>query len=225
MTDRVMGDAQSVPAEPPAVLDARRECVTPLATLRGPQVDISSARRREVSITDLDALEREVHRIREAIQPGAEGLHVTGNLSVGQILHHLTRTVVGSIDGFGHATAHRVQSPGPFRDAPILGRVLRRIDRQDADALRTLDRRRLLIDPPAPNGPSIAHPEQLAPFVQVWTADAAEWLLAAIARVRSGAQMHHASPTIGPMTHDHWLAFHLRHAQWHLAFVHFGPGI
>ncbi|MBY0311631.1 MAG: DUF1569 domain-containing protein [Phycisphaerales bacterium] len=144
---------------------------------------------------------------------------------MGQILHHLTRTMVGSIDGFGQVSTHRVQSPRPFRDAPILGRVLRRIDRQDAEAMRTLDRRRLLIDALSPNAPSIAHPEQLTPFAQVWTADAAAWLLAAIARLRSGAPMHHDSPTIGPMTHDQWLAFHLRHAQWHLAFVHFGPGI
>ncbi|MBY0311630.1 MAG: hypothetical protein K2W85_06145 [Phycisphaerales bacterium] len=67
MTDRVMGDAQSVPAEPPAVLNARRAFVTPLATLSSPHVDIASARRREVSLPDLDALEREVHLIREAI--------------------------------------------------------------------------------------------------------------------------------------------------------------
>lgn len=225
MTDRVMGDATSVPADPPALLDARRSRISPLSTLRAPAVDISAARRRDVSIPDLEALEREVRAIRDAIQPGAVGLHVTGNWSAGQILHHLSRAIAGALDGFSGAMASRDTPPLPLRQTPILGRVLRRFDRQDADALRSLARRRLLIEAIVPCGPSIAHPEQLAPFAQVWTADAAAWLLAAIARIRDGAPMQHPSPTIGPMTHEQWLAFHLRHAQWHLSFVHEGPGI
>lgn len=210
MTDRVMGDTP----EATAAESAHAEVC--------PKIQPRSASACPRPLLTLDDLEREVVAVRDAIAPGAPGLHVTGQWSAGQILHHLTRTITSSLDGFSHAHACTIGDTLPFRDTPVLGRVLRRIDRQDAEAHRLVLRRQLLVEPLVAGGPSIALAGQVAPFAQVWTNDAAAWLLVVIARLRAGARMTHPSPTIGPLSHEEWLAFHLRHAAWHLSFVRLG---
>ncbi len=240
MSDRVMGGAplassassqlvhalDSAPSTPSASAAARAgnplACAAELARLRSPRVDVTRAPRRALHIPNLDSLTRLVHSLREAVAPGGVGLNVSGNWSVGQILHHLSRTISGSLDGFACVPIRPTEPPGPLRDAPILGRLLRRIDRQDLHAERLLLRRVLLDQPLLPAGPSVALPGQLDPFAQVWTSDASAWLLAVLGRLASGERMRRESPTLGPMTHEQWVAFHLRHAELHLSFVHVG---
>jgi hypothetical protein len=44
-------------------------------------------------------------------------------------------------------------------------------------------------------------------------------LQAAYRRLAAEAPMH-TSPVFGPLTHDQWVKFHLRHAELHLSFFH-----
>jgi hypothetical protein len=45
-----------------------------------------------------------------------------------------------------------------------------------------------------------------------------KYLLNAITRIENGEQMVHPSPVEGPITHEQWCYFHLRHAELHLSY-------
>ena len=76
--------------------------------------------------------------------------------------------------------------------------------------------------PLAPGGPSVAHPGDIDPPMQVWTPDGAAHLRTALNRIRESHPLDKPSPTIGPLTQEEWTTFHFRHAALHLSFILFG---
>jgi hypothetical protein len=187
--------------------------------LNGPWMDPRRAVRRPVRLRSLDELVADAERIGEAARACAEGraagssFRVTGNWSAGQVLEHVARTVERSLDGFRGA---------PSWEAPP-ARGLERITGMPGRSRRAEEvawaRAKLLALEQDPGGPSIGGPGELAPPAMVWTEDALGVLRHAVGRVRAGERMERPSPTIGPLSHEEWLGFHLRHAELHFSFV------
>ena len=152
--------------------------------------------RRAVSYGSLDEVAAEARRIAEAEAAGTA--HALGNWSPGQNLQHLARFMTCSLDGFPQGL------PFPVR---VFGFVLRRVLGK-----------RLFASPPPP-GYQLPKGLAFVPEDEVSAADGARELCDVIERVKRGDAFIPKSPLLGKMTHEQWVALHLRHAELHMSFV------
>ena len=187
-----------------------------LARLTTARVDTRHAERRAVVLATLDDLSREVERVEKAASAEGEGLRVTGNWSVGQIMVHIARLIERSMDGFGALPVSEHPIPGGLRA------IAAKAQRAGDAAGERIARNRMLTTPMHPCGPCAALVGEIDPPVFVWTPDGAAQLRAAVGRVRDKHPMDKPSPTLGRLSGDEWLAIHLRHAELHLSFITLG---
>lgn len=187
-----------------------------LRRLDAPRVDTRRVRRRPLRLSGWADLAAEVGRIEAAARAAGEGsaeFLVLGNWSAGQILQHLGLTIERSMDGF---------RARPSWEAPAASGLARLTGYPARSRIRNLTasaRARLLGVEHDPGGPSTGGDGELEPWAQVWTHDGAALLRRALDRVSAGHRMACPSPTIGPLDHDEWTRFHLRHAELHLSFI------
>ncbi len=187
-----------------------------LARLTTARVDTRHAVRRAVVLARLDDLSREVERVEKAARAEGEGLRVTGNWSVGQIMVHIARLIERSMDGFGALPVSEHPLPGGLRA------IAAKAQRAGDVAAERIARNRMLTTPMQPCGPSAALAGEIDPPMFVWTPDGAAQLRGALGRVRDKHPMDKPSPTLGRLSVDEWLAIHLRHAELHLSFITLG---
>lgn len=151
---------------------------------------------RLVELPTLAALRAEVERLRDCAAAG--NLRRGGNWSLDQCCQHLGRWVGGSVDGFSG------RYPWHYR---LFGRIVRVINWH---WLITLATRPGLNNPPAM--------QSMEPDPDLRMGDGVEYLLRQLSRLESGERMCQPSPVEGPLTHEQWQYFHLRHAELHLGF-------
>jgi hypothetical protein len=160
---------------------------------------VSPARKRERQLRPLDslaALRDEVLRLQQANRAGR--LAAVGNWSLDQCCQHLGRWIEFSIDGF------TFQYPWRYR---LAGRILRVVCWRWLVALA--------LRPGFLNPPTV---KAVEPDAVVADGSGVAYLLRQIDRIEHGGRMIQPSPVEGPITHDQWCYFHLRHAELHLSF-------
>ena len=146
--------------------------------------------RRDLTFRSLDEV------VSDAEQLVADGTTITiGNWPLENLLTHLTMTVNNSIDGFPVTAPWIVRLFGPLIKKSVLK---------------------------APKmNPGIRLPKSAEPIVfpdAISVRDACEGLRRAVARVRT-ERMEADHPAFGPMTHDEWLAVHLKHSELQLSYA------
>src|SRR5262249_26125168 len=139
---------------------------------------------------------QEIDRLNVSRQQGR--LQKGGNWSLDQCCQHLARWIEFSIDGF------------PFK-YPWYLRLIGRLVRVASWHWLVW----MLLRPGFVNPPSARAVE---PDSSVSAGDGVKYLLQQISRIESGERMVQPSPVEGPITHDQWCYFHLRHAELHLSF-------
>lgn len=137
-----------------------------------------------------------MQRLDSARQAG--GLESLGAWSLDRCCQHLGRWIEFSIDGF------------PFR-YPFRYRLLGRLAR--VISWRSLVR---LATRPGFVNPRCA--EAVEPDVAIADGAGVAYLLRQLDRLDAGETMTQPSPVEGPISHDQWWYFHLRHAELHLRF-------
>lgn len=159
---------------------------------------VDTARIAEVRVLRFEtpgAMWAEVERIVTAERAG--GLKRTGNWSVGQTLGHLAAWIDFAYEGY------------PVRPPLVLRWVLRPFKKRFLRG--PLPRGRRI---PGVKGGTLGIEERS-------TEDGLARLRAAWSRLEAGAPAG-PNPIFGRMTHEEWVALHLRHAELHLGFLH--PG-
>jgi hypothetical protein len=119
----------------------------------------------------------------------------SGNWTAAMNVQHITRTIEGSIDGFGFMIPAPVRwLLRPFRHRFLTG--------------------------PMKAGYSIPTrmSDRVAPDPEVTWEQAVADLAAVIDRVERGARMTSPSPLLGSLTHEGWQSLHCRHAELHFGF-------
>ncbi len=163
----------------------------PAATAPTQPVKIKNADRRTLRFEQLEDIRNEAQRL---VQPGT---NQSGNWTAPQAIEHIARTIDWSVNGFPFSL------PLHFR---LLGRLIR-----NSSLKKTL--------PSGFKGP--AHVRALAEADASITAEQALTNLdQALAQAQRPGSMKHASPAIGELTHDEWIALHCRHAELHFSFFH-----
>jgi hypothetical protein len=152
--------------------------------------------RRRLTLASFAALSAEVERLRAA--HGRAELLRAGNWSLDQCCQHLGRWIEFSIDGFPF------QYPWHLR---VLARLMRLVSWR---WLVDLAARPGFVNPP---GVRAVEPDAAIP-----DGEGVRYLLKQLARVQAGERMLQPSPVEGPLTHEQWCYFHLRHAELHLSF-------
>lgn len=157
------------------------------------------AERRPLQLHSIRELEDEVNRIVQSSERGR--VRTTGDWTAGQILQHVGRLLEFSLDGF------------PFR-APWPTRLI-------CTVMKWLSWPLLLrlAFRPGHRLPAAA----LEPSPAVTVGEAAAYLLGQLARVQRGQAMVQPSPFEGHISHAQWVKAHLRHAELHFSFIHYGP--
>jgi hypothetical protein len=129
-------------------------------------------------------------------------VRMLGNLSLSQILAHLSLAIDGSIDGIPAVF------PWPLR---ILGRTVGRL------VLNRTIRRGI---PPGHNlkkgTAKLAFPDHLS------NQESLERLRRAVGRAKK-EQMIAPHPLFGPLKHEQWHQLHLRHSEMHMSFASLDP--
>jgi Protein of unknown function (DUF1569) len=151
--------------------------------------------RRPLRFGTVDDVLRDAEMLAEAARRGT--LRPTGNWSLGQALAHLATWVNMPFDGY------------PEMPSPKWWMRL----------LRPLIRKRL-VNKGFPAGVWIAGVEGGTFGIEPCEVDEGlSRLQLAFGRLAAEVPMQ-TSPVFGPMTHDEWTKFHLRHAELHLSFFH-----
>lgn len=117
-----------------------------------------------------------------------------GNWSLDRLLNHLAVAVASSIDGIPGRAGWFVRLIGPL----LKRRVLRRGMSPGFRLPKKLE--------------AVAFPAGASP------GEALEKLRSAVRRTET-ERMTARHPVFGPLTHEEWTQFHLRHAELHLSFV------
>ncbi len=158
-------------------------------------VDTTAAARRPLRFASPAEVLADLDALEVAQRAGR--LRTTGNWDAGTNFRHLAIPIQRSMDGFEH-------SPVPLW-RKIMGRLILRPIVLRVRAFKhgiRLDRRT----------------EQF-----LWQATAfdegAGMLRAQLQRWIEGTPMTHPHPAFGPMTHEQWTAFHLKHCALHLSFL------
>lgn len=168
------------------------------------RIDTRTAVRRAIVLPTLADLLREIDAVESAARAimagdAHAGVRVTGNWSVGQILQHQAR--------FISCLYH-----GPEADGSLAVRTVRRATRK-----LTLTR---------PMTPGTSLPDEIAdaisPDIVVYTDAGAAELRAQVQRLAHREINPHPHPIYGSLAHEDWIRYHLRHAELHMSFIHFG---
>ena len=156
----------------------------------------TSTGRRSLAIRSIREFRQEVERLNEAHQRGL--LDAVGNWSLDQCCQHLGRWIAFSLDGFPFQYAWHLR---------FAGRLVRLVSWR---WLVSLALRPGFVNPPSAKA--------VEPDALIADGSGVECLLQQIGRIESGGQMMQPSPVEGPITHEQWCYFHLRHADLHLSF-------
>jgi hypothetical protein len=157
---------------------------------------MTQLRRRSLHLASFDDFRQEVVSLNNAGQQG--NLYRAGHWSLDQCCQHLGRWVEFSIDGF------------PFKypwHLRLLGRLVRLVSWRWLVSLALR---------PGFTNPSTV--QAVEPDAIIPGGDGVQFLLRQLARVENGERMEQPSPVEGPITHEQWYYFHLRHAELHLSF-------
>jgi len=123
--------------------------------------------------------------------PGA-----TGNWSAAMNVQHITRTIEGSLDGFGFMVAAPIRwLLRPFRNRMLTNRIKAGYAIPKAMA------------------------DRVAPDPDLTWEHAVADLAAVIDRVERGERMTAPSPLLGSLPHEGWMKLHCRHAELHFGFI------
>ena len=123
----------------------------------------------------------------------------TGNWNPGQIVDHVTKVIVFSLDGFEVPKA-----PLPLR---LIGSLIKNA---------TLNK---------PMKPGVKLPGKFSfmlPGDVAWD-DARRRLAEVVARFDGGERMTRPSPIFGELSHEQWIQLHCRHAEMHFSFLNCDP--
>jgi Protein of unknown function (DUF1569) len=145
--------------------------------------------RRKLHFASLDAMLAEAERLVASPQT-----KMLGNWPLSQLLVHLTLAMNSSIDGISARAPWFIRLLGPVIKRRVLARGMS----------------------PGFKLPASAEAEFFPPAGS--TSDALEKFRAAVDRVKR-ERMTAVHPIMGRITHDEWLALHLRHAELHFGFA------
>src|SRR5262245_43122858 len=157
---------------------------------------MAGSRRRSVTFGSLADVRQEIDRLDAARRRGS--LERRGNWSLDQCCQHLGRWIEFSLDGFPF------QYPWHYR---LVGRILKRVSWRGLVSLA--------LRPGFSNPPGVRAVE---PDAVVAEGAGVTYLLRQVGRSKRGKRMIQPSPVEGPITHEQWCYFHLRHAELHLSF-------
>ncbi len=157
---------------------------------------MAQSQRRSLALGSLDEFRREIVRLDDARNEGT--LNRAGNWSLDQCCQHLGRWIEFSIDGFPF------KYPWRFR---LIGRLIRLASWR---WLVSLAVRPGFLNPPAVKA--------VEPDAIIAEGEGVKYLQRQLARLEQGERMEQPSPVEGPITHEQWCYFHLRHAELHLSF-------
>jgi hypothetical protein len=151
--------------------------------------------RRMLRFSTLDDVLRDAEMLAEAARRGT--LRATGNWTLGQALAHLATWVNMPFDGYPE-----MRPPAPWMRLlrPAISWWL--VNKGFPAGVRIAG---------APGGTFGIEPCEME--------EGLSRLRAAFGRLASEAPTQ-TSPVFGPMTHEEWIKFHLRHAELHLSFFH-----
>ncbi len=160
-------------------------------------VNTKTAPYRKLTFTCLDCLKKELEQAQAAHDAGT--LEQTGNWSPGQIMWHLARFFMFSMDGFDGR-------------APVLVRFI----------MKLMFKKSALGSAPMPAGFKL--PKKAASMVppdDVSFEQGMADLQKQLARLDAGEKMDQPSPILDQLTHDQWMTIQLKHAALHLGFLTF----
>ena len=146
---------------------------------------------RTLALKSLEDLHDEVVRLEETSR--RQRVSHSGTWSLDQCCQHLARWIEFSIDGFAF------KYPWPFR---LLGRIVRVVSWR---WLVTAALRPGFVNPPAARA--------VEPDATLNEGEGVADLLRQLARLENGARTEQPSPVEGPLSHEEWCYFHLRHAE------------
>lgn len=153
--------------------------------------------RRPLRFGRLDDIVRDLEVLNNRVEAGGK-VHASGNWTPGQVVDHVAKMIVFSLDGFP-----------PDAKPTLLVRAILRMLKSSA-----------LIKPMKPGirlkGKMAA---ALGPDPDVTWGQAMTRLRNVTERVRGGERMTHSSPAFGAMAHEEWIQLHCRHAELHLSFL------
>jgi hypothetical protein len=158
--------------------------------------------REALTFRVMSDLRNAVNRLDAARQQGQ--LAKSGNWSLDQCCQHLGKWIEFSFDGFPFRY--------PFRYR-FFGRLVRLVSWQ---WLVHLALRPGFLNPPSAKA--------VEPDSDISRGAGVSYLLQQLDRIDAGERMTQPSPVEGPISHEQWWYFHLRHAELHLSFQHFRHG-
>ena len=157
-------------------------------------INTAKAPRRTLAIASFAELRLELDRIARAHAAGT--LKYTGNFEGGPIFMHLALPIRYAVDGFP------MMAPWPIR---VLANLV----------LLPMIKRK-----PFSPGFKLGRKTQAQIFPQeVSFADGLGALQTEVQRVEAGQQMTKPHAFFGPMPHDDWVRYNLKHADLHLGFL------
>lgn len=154
--------------------------------------------RRTLRFGRVEDILRDVEWLNSRVEAGAK-LRASGNWTPAQVVDHVAKTIVYSIDGF----PREARAPLPLR---LLGRMIR------SSVLIKPTKAGIKLKGSMANA--------LLPAADVTWGQAVTRLGNVIARIKKGERMTAVSPMFGQYAHEEWNQFHCRHAELHLSFVH-----
>lgn len=154
------------------------------------------SQRRSLALYSFDEFRSEIARLDDARTKGT--LHRAGNWSLDQCSQHLGRWIEFSIDGFPF------KYPLRFR---LMGRLMRLVSWRWLVSLA--------LHPGFMNPPEV---KAVEPDASIAVGEGVKYLQQQLARLEHGERMEQPSPVEGPITHEQWCYFHLRHAELHLSY-------
>lgn len=158
-------------------------------------VDTTAAARRTLRFASPAEVLADLDRLEAAHREGR--LRSTGNWDAGTNFRHLAIPIQRSMDGFEESAVPLWRK--------VVGRLLLRPIVLRVESFKPgirLDRR------------TEAFLWQATPFD-----DGLAMLRTQVSRWIGGVRMTHPHPAFGPMTHDQWASFHLKHCALHLGFL------
>ncbi len=158
-------------------------------------VDTTMSARRSLRFASPGAVLADLDALESAHRAGR--LRTTGNWDAGTNFRHLAIPIQRSMDGFE-------DSPVPLW-RKVVGRLILRPIVLRVEAFKPgirLDRRTEAF---------LWQPTDFDEGLNMLRAQLHRWI--------DGTPMTHPHPAFGPMTHEQWAAFHLKHGALHLGFL------
>lgn len=153
--------------------------------------------RRPLRFGRMEDILRDVDVLNNRIEGGAK-VHAAGNWTPAQVVDHVAKIILYSLDGF----PANAKPPLPIR------------------AILRMMKSSALIKPMKPGtkhrGKMAA---ALGPDPDVIWGQSVTRMRNIIERLRKGERMTYASPGLGMLAHEEWIQWHCRHAELHLSFI------